>query len=37
MRNIIDFIKDDPVESIKDIIAWTGLFGTVFMLFIIGG
>ena len=37
MKNIIDFIKDDPVEAIGGFMAWAGLFFIVFMLFVIGG
>ena len=37
MKTIIEFIKDDPIEAIGNIIAWSGLFGIVFMLSVIGG
>ena len=37
MKNLIDIIKEDPREAIESLIAWSGLFGTVFMLFVIGG
>ena len=35
MKNLIDFIKDDPVESIKDIIAWGSWAGIIFMMFVV--
>lgn len=37
MKTIIEFIKDDPREVIEGCIAWAGLFGTAFMMFVIGG
>ena len=37
MRALIEIIKEDPVEAIGGIAAWSGLGFIIFMLSIIGG
>ena len=36
MKILIEWIKEDPKEVIGGFIAWTGLFGMVFMMSVVG-
>lgn len=37
MKNIIDFIKDDPMEFIGNLVAWSSLGVLIFMMSVVWG